>query len=87
MLKRYASHVLIHPCLGCMKQQVVELEDGRFLYAYPLTEELEDVEWLPGAIVVQPNAGSGEYLVVWHYYPFDLTTMRPVDETRRRLLR
>lgn len=86
-MKRYASHYLYVPDIGFLKQQVVELDEGRFVRFFPLTEEIESVEWMPGVIVLSeepntPQLGWVPYLL----YPFDFTTMQPVAETRRRLL-
>lgn len=109
-VKRYASHYLFIPEVGFLKQHVVELEEGFALRIFPLTEEIESVEWMPGVIVLcseneitdillsfakqSPSplfggemllarAGARAYLL----YPFDFISMRPVAETRHRLLR
>ena len=129
MMKRFASHYLLIPDVGFVKQQVVEISDeGVAQNIFPLTEEVESVEWLPGVIVLLPvhqmeeikNTGmvaknipvfqqnlpvlidsssctlndfldtsrkNGEVLFPYLFYPFDFTSMRPVDGTRHRLLR
>ena len=51
-MKRFASHFLFLPAYGYLKQYVVETEEGIVLRLFPLTEEIENVEWLPGAIVL-----------------------------------
>lgn len=51
-VKRYASHYLFIPEVGFLKQHVVELEEGFALRIFPLTEEIESVEWMPGVIVL-----------------------------------
>lgn len=51
-MKRYASHFLFLPGYGYLKQYVIETEEGCVTRAFPLTEEIENVEWLPGAIVL-----------------------------------
>lgn len=51
-MKRYASHFLFLPQYGYFKQCAVETEAGVVKRIFPLTEELENVEWLPGAIVL-----------------------------------
>ena len=77
-MKRFASHYLLIPDIGFIKQQVVEINDeGIVQNIFPLTEEIESVEWMPGVIVLLP------YL----FYPFDFISMQPVDGTRHRLLR
>ena len=128
-MKRFASHYLLIPAVGYMKQQVVEITDeGVVRGVFPLTEEIESVEWMPGVIVLLfesqmeeiKNTGmvvknipvfqqnlpvlivassctlndfldtsrkSGEVLFPYLFYPFDFTSMRPVDGTRHRLLR
>ena len=128
-MKRFASHYLLIPAVGYMKQQVVEISDeGVAQNIFPLTEEVESVEWLPGVIVLLPvhqmeeikNTGmilknipvfqinfpsvsnqssqcfneylqeaekKGEALFPYLFYPFDFTSMQPVDGTRHRLLR
>ena len=129
MMKRFASHYLLIPAVGYMKQQVVEITDeGVVRGVFPLTEEIESVEWMPGVIVLLSesqmeeirNTGmvvknipvfqqnlpvliaassctlndfldtsrkNGEVLFPYLFYPFDFTSMRPVDGTRHRLLR
>lgn len=55
MMKRFASHYLLIPDVGFVKQQVVEISDeGVAQNIFPLTEEVESVEWLPGVIVLLP---------------------------------
>lgn len=51
-MKRFASHFLFLPAYGYLKQYVVETEEGVVTRLFPLTEEIEDVEWLPGAIIL-----------------------------------
>ena len=52
-MKRFASHFLFLPAYGgYLKQYAVETEEGRVVRIFPITEELENVEWLPGAIVL-----------------------------------
>lgn len=51
-IRRYASHYLLLPEYGFLKQQVVEIRDGYVLHIFPLTEELEFTEWMPGVIVL-----------------------------------
>lgn len=51
-MKRYASHFLFLPGYGYYKQYVIETEDGCVVRMFPLTEEIENVEWLPGAIIL-----------------------------------
>ena len=111
-----------------MKQQVVEITDeGVVRGVFPLTEEIESVEWMPGVIVLlsesqveevkntgmilkkHPSVKSifpvfrinlpnvlmsicrkqkrREALFPYLFYPFDFTSMQPVDGTRHRLLR
>lgn len=128
-MKRFASHYLLIPAVGFMKQQVVEITgEGIVRDVFPLTEEIESVEWMPGVIALLsenqmeeikntgmifknipvfssnlpnvPNQSSqcfneylqeaekkGEALFPYLFYPFDFTSMQPVDGTRHRLLR
>ncbi|KAA6350693.1 hypothetical protein EZS27_001921 [termite gut metagenome] len=52
-VKRYASHFLLLPEYGFLKQCVVEIEqEGDVLRIFPLWEELETVEWHPGVILL-----------------------------------
>ena len=52
-MKRFASHYLLIPAVGYMKQQVVEITDeGVVRGVFPLTEEIESVEWMPGVIAL-----------------------------------
>ncbi|KAA6328143.1 hypothetical protein EZS27_022930 [termite gut metagenome] len=52
-IKRYASHFLLLPEYGFLKQCVVEIGQERdVLCIFPLSEELETVEWHPGVILL-----------------------------------
>lgn len=52
-MKRFASHYLFLPGAGYLKQQVVEVTDeGTVQRVFPLEEEVESVEWLPGVIAL-----------------------------------
>ena len=54
-MKRFAAHYLLLPDVGFIKQQVVEITDeGVVRDTFPLTEEIESVEWMPGVIVLLP---------------------------------
>ena len=54
-MKRFASHYLFMPDVGFIKQQVVEITDeGVVRDTFPLTEEIDSVEWRPGVIVLLP---------------------------------
>ena len=128
-MKRFASHYLMIPAVGFWKRQVVEITgEGIVQDVFPLIEEIESVEWMPGVIALLsenqmeeikntgmifknipvlssnlppvPNQSSpclmeylheaerkGEALLPYLFYPFDFTSMRPVDGTRHRLLR
>lgn len=58
-MKRFASHYLFLPDAGFMKQQVVEItNEGIVQRVFPLTEEVESVEWMPGVIVLLPACHS-----------------------------
>lgn len=51
-MKRYASHFLFLPGYGYLKQCAVEVEEGCAVHVFSLSEEVEDTEWLPGAIIL-----------------------------------
>ena len=55
MIKRFASHFIFLPGHGYLKQYVVGVEEGQVLSAFPLTEEIEGVEWFPGVIALWNN--------------------------------
>ena len=56
-MKRFAAHYLLLPEVGFIRQQVVEIaDDGRVCHIFPLTEEIESVEWLPGLIALFPGS-------------------------------
>ena len=62
-MKRYASHYLLLPSVGVVKQYVIELlPDGSICRTFPLLEEIESAEWLPGIIVLL-TAGEAEFLL------------------------
>ncbi len=51
-MKRYASHFLLLPGYGYLKQSVVEMEGNRVTRIFLLSEEIENTEWLPGIIIL-----------------------------------
>ena len=55
MIKRFASHFIFLPGHGYLKQYVVGAEEGQVVSAFPLTEEIERVEWFPGVIALLNN--------------------------------
>lgn len=56
LMKRFAAHYLLLPEVGFIRQQVVEIaDDGRVCHIFPLTEEIESVEWMPGLIALLPG--------------------------------
>ena len=55
-MKRYASHYLFLPGVGYLKQYAVEMEEGCVIRIFPLSEEIENTEWLPGVIVLLPES-------------------------------
>ena len=49
-----------------MKQQVVEITDeGVVRGVFPLTEEIESVEWMPGVIVLLSESQGGKNKKHW----------------------
>lgn len=55
-MKRFAAHYLLLPDVGFIKQQVIEIaDDGHVCHIFPLTEEIESVEWMPGLIALFPE--------------------------------
>ena len=102
MIKRFASHFIFLPGHGYLKQYVVGVEEGQVVSAFSLTALLnneEDISKGYSSIFQKANevlqelpevfcpktfpSGISAYLL----YPFDFTTMLPVDGTRHRLLR
>ncbi len=81
---RYVAHYLYTSSSGYLKMYGVEIEGGRLARIFPFTEEVENVEWLPGVIKLEMTPEYG--LEIWHYYPFDFTKMMPVSGTRRKRL-
>lgn len=55
MIKRFASHFIFLSGYGYLKQYVVGVKEGRVVSVFPLTEEIEGVEWFPGVIVLLNN--------------------------------
>lgn len=54
-MKRFSSHYLWAQHTGLQKQFVVEVSEGCVTRLFPLTEELESVEWHPGIIFLLPE--------------------------------
>ena len=55
-MKRFASHYLFLPEHGWMKQMVVEIENDNVSRIFPLSEESERVQWMPGVSVLLSDA-------------------------------
>lgn len=51
-MKRYASHLLFLPRYGYLERYAVEMKEGIVIRLFPLTEEVENTEWLPGVIAL-----------------------------------
>ena len=45
-MKRFASHFLFLPAYGYLKQYAIETEEGIVVRLFPLTEEMENVDFL-----------------------------------------
>ena len=67
-MKRFASHYLYVPDTGFLKQHVIEVEEEYVVNFFPLTEEIESVEWMPGVIELVPEKGK---LRAYLLYPFN----------------
>ena len=83
MKRRYASHYLCNLHNDYLKYYVVEVVDGIPGDYFPLHDEVEAVEWLPGVIELEQKDGK---IYAYHLYPYDFIEMKPVAETQRRLL-
>lgn len=59
-MKRYASHYLFVAGKGYLPRQVVEISNERVSRIFPLTEEIENTAWLPGAILLLPTSLNQE---------------------------
>jgi len=60
-MKRFASHYLLLPHYGLLKQYVVEVEGEYAVRAFSLSEESECVQWMPGVSLLLPKE-EGEIL-------------------------
>ena len=77
-MKRFAAHYLLLPDVGFIRQQVVEIADEGYVRdVFPLTEEIESVEWMPGLIALLPeNKIKNTCLLYTSPSPRDLSTSR-----------
>lgn len=74
-MKRYASHYLFFPGYGYLKQYVVEIEGGCVVRIFPLIDEVENAEWLPGVIVLlHPENSCIEETAIESVLQFDITS-------------
>lgn len=60
-MARYASNYLLLPDQTLLRQQVIEVEEGRVTRHFPLTAEIADTQWLPGLICLV--AGEEEDII------------------------
>ena len=79
-MRRYASHYIYVPGRGYLKNHAVEVEAGRMVRLIPLEGEMAATEWLPGVLRVEEDGQ------VFHYFPFNFSSLQPVAGTRRRQL-
>ena len=56
-MKRFAAHYVWSGNAGFQKHQVIEMEEEKVWRIFPLTEEMESVEWFPGIIVLTTEKG------------------------------
>lgn len=59
-MKRYASHFLFLPGYGYLKQYAAEMKEGCVVGIFPLSEEIENTEWMPGVIALLRSEQVGE---------------------------
>lgn len=80
-MKRYASHYIFIATEGYLRQGVVEMDEGRIIRLFPLTEEIENTEWLSGAILICPETlehtiSGSEIFQEIRWYPLKLDNRR-----------
>ena len=51
-MKRFASHYIYLPNQGFLKQYVIEICEGHITSLFRLTEEAENIQWMPGGVIV-----------------------------------
>ena len=51
-MKRFASHYIYLPNQGFLKQYVIEICEGHITNLFRLTEEAENIQWMPGGVIV-----------------------------------
>jgi len=61
-MKRYAAHYLYLPGCGYLKAYVTKVEIGKVVELFPLTQEIENTEWLPGVIGLFPEGINEKYI-------------------------
>lgn len=65
-MKRFAAHYLFVPEYGFLKQYVVEIRDAGYVSCiFPFTQEIESVEWYPGAILLAKEEEFEDILPQW----------------------
>jgi len=84
MLKRYASHFVFLPGYGYLKQYVVEVEEGYAVSVFPLTEEIENVEWFPGVIALLSETESCTFSKVHKIFQKGNTVLTEIPDAFRK---
>lgn len=51
-MRRIASHFLILSSKEVLKKQVIEVADHKLIRHFPLEEEIESAQWMPGVLFV-----------------------------------
>lgn len=83
MKRRFASHYLITTDGDYLKYYIVELDNNCVMNYFPMQDETEAVEWIPGVIELKKEKDK---TIAFHLFPFDFISMKPVGETQRRQL-
>jgi hypothetical protein len=71
-IKRYASHYLLLPKYGFLKQYVIEMKGREVLRIFLLPEEMENVEWYPGIILLSEKEEDRDGIILLFQIQYSL---------------
>ncbi|KAA6322851.1 hypothetical protein EZS27_027652 [termite gut metagenome] len=76
-IKRYASHYLLLPEYGFLKQCAVEMKGREVLRIFLLPEEKENVEWYPGIILLSEKEEDRDGIILLFRVQYNLINEIP----------
>ncbi|KAA6349741.1 hypothetical protein EZS27_002854 [termite gut metagenome] len=76
-IKRYASHYLLLPEYGFLKQHAIEIRGECVVRVFPFSGEPEDMAWYPGVILLSGEKADKTQITHLFQFPYNLLSELP----------